>query len=630
MKKWLADNNLEAGTGIPPAEFCTNNANMSSFVETIADAGLVVTLDRNYCEDGSGTIEGSAGSDEVPDTDISSRNRVNSSDKAVGRSRDADRPNPHGVVSADGLDVNAGVGNAGTDGQQRSGGVSSSQTPHPRSARPSHVSLEDPLAEEPLLNASDSLQVTDMDIHGYEDMSDCHLLMSPMSSFLGFRNRGVTPSAANASRDSSSFPNNQSMNQKASRVAHTRRHRHTSPTFVDVKTEPADSSTALLPPSTTMSGATQSAHAMDDKSPTPLIIPAMPTTLTRLPSHLRPPMIMTDSPAANAHAAQLTNFVGNEFGPKTTTSLMQFLEHLSSASPTNGGNTPCAPVDDDTLDGDGDGRNRKRKHLPMSTDNSPLHAANPSQASSNASKPSTPLGKLMEVADRYLAPPVVSSCSHSEDSSDMPMPLAPHTVGAGGRKASKEVVTKQSTAKRVKTVHTVGGHAPTKQVRLSDSPASKASSIVRNACTVMDKSEEKDHDVPIKLLPFFHFLNETAQRSLMEKLIDRFQRSSLTPRGPTPLYTPRGYESIDRASPPGGVSLSGMNAPAHSPMKVSPPSSPKGSSIHDINSFMSGLDTTSHCLVDVVNPHCFETTVCTAVFVFMSSLCFMDGSYSWI
>ena len=49
----------------------------------------------------------------------------------------------------------------------------------------------------------------------------------------------------------------------------------------------------------------------------------------------------------------------------------------------------------------------------------------------------------------------------------------------------------------------------------AESPASKASYIVRNACVVMDQKDKNDKnlpEVPMKLLPYFQFLNSSAQR----------------------------------------------------------------------------------------------------------------------
>mmetsp|Transcript_3885 Transcript_3885/g.6081 ORF Transcript_3885/g.6081 Transcript_3885/m.6081 type:complete len:679 (-) Transcript_3885:141-2177(-) len=45
-------------------------------------------------------------------------------------------------------------------------------------------------------------------------------------------------------------------------------------------------------------------------------------------------------------------------------------------------------------------------------------------------------------------------------------------------------------------------------------------------------------ELPLQILPYFRFLNESAQRSVMRKLIERFQRTSYTPRYAS-LATPR-------------------------------------------------------------------------------------------
>lgn len=52
MKRWLKNNNLEVGSGIPPSEM-PNSAELITFAETMAAAGVMVTLDKGYAEGGA-------------------------------------------------------------------------------------------------------------------------------------------------------------------------------------------------------------------------------------------------------------------------------------------------------------------------------------------------------------------------------------------------------------------------------------------------------------------------------------------------------------------------------------------------------------------------------------------------
>ena len=48
-----------------------------------------------------------------------------------------------------------------------------------------------------------------------------------------------------------------------------------------------------------------------------------------------------------------------------------------------------------------------------------------------------------------------------------------------------------------------------------------------------------NEEAPLQILPYFKFLNEYAQVSLMRQLIEKFQRTSITPRNYVMLPTPR-------------------------------------------------------------------------------------------
>ena len=56
-----------------------------------------------------------------------------------------------------------------------------------------------------------------------------------------------------------------------------------------------------------------------------------------------------------------------------------------------------------------------------------------------------------------------------------------------------------------------------------------------------------NEEAPLQILPYFKFLNEYAQMSLMRQLIEKFQRTSITPRNYVMLPTPR--LDMDRALP---------------------------------------------------------------------------------
>jgi hypothetical protein len=48
-----------------------------------------------------------------------------------------------------------------------------------------------------------------------------------------------------------------------------------------------------------------------------------------------------------------------------------------------------------------------------------------------------------------------------------------------------------------------------------------------------------NEEAPMQILPYFKFLNEFAQFSLMRQLIEKFQRTSFTPRNYVLMPTPR-------------------------------------------------------------------------------------------
>lgn len=48
-----------------------------------------------------------------------------------------------------------------------------------------------------------------------------------------------------------------------------------------------------------------------------------------------------------------------------------------------------------------------------------------------------------------------------------------------------------------------------------------------------------NEEAPLQILPYFKFLNEYAQMSIMRQLIEKFQRTSITPRNYVMLPTPR-------------------------------------------------------------------------------------------
>jgi hypothetical protein len=76
------------------------------------------------------------------------------------------------------------------------------------------------------------------------------------------------------------------------------------------------------------------------------------------------------------------------------------------------------------------------------------------------------------------------------------------------------------------------------------SPTSMALDRLRAAMqssrSVQDSAGGDEYEqVPLQMLPYFKFLNEPAQRSIMKQLIERFQRTSCTPRNNVMLATPR-------------------------------------------------------------------------------------------
>lgn len=76
------------------------------------------------------------------------------------------------------------------------------------------------------------------------------------------------------------------------------------------------------------------------------------------------------------------------------------------------------------------------------------------------------------------------------------------------------------------------------------SPVSRALHYIRMSVPE-DSAEDR---VPLDMLPYFKLLNEKAQRNLMQQLIEKLQRTSITPRD-TLMSTPRmnpfgGYEDL--------------------------------------------------------------------------------------
>jgi hypothetical protein len=85
---------------------------------------------------------------------------------------------------------------------------------------------------------------------------------------------------------------------------------------------------------------------------------------------------------------------------------------------------------------------------------------------------------------------------------------------------------------------------------LRQSPKSQTESL-RRSCT--------EENVPLQLLEHFKYLNEVAQRNLLMQLIERFQRTSITPKNAN-INTPRwGHGGILGLGP--GIGINGPETP---------------------------------------------------------------------
>jgi hypothetical protein len=80
----------------------------------------------------------------------------------------------------------------------------------------------------------------------------------------------------------------------------------------------------------------------------------------------------------------------------------------------------------------------------------------------------------------------------------------------------------------------------------SQSPTSRALRLLYSSLQQKNSSSStqnsfvltEDEPVPLQILPYFKYLSETSQRSLMRQLIEKFQRTTITPRNAS-LFTPR-------------------------------------------------------------------------------------------
>lgn len=143
-------------------------------------------------------------------------------------------------------------------------------------------------------------------------------------------------------------------------------------------------------------------------------------------------------------------------------------------------------------------------------------------------------------------------------------------VFSGGKGSSSSANTSMEKTKRVKTHPTIdinadpfvrglcgGGSSPAVaramlllNSSLRQSPKSQTESL-RRGCT--------EENVPLYLLEHFKYLNEVAQRNLLMQLIERFQRTSITPKNAN-INTPRwGHGGILGLGP--GIGINGPETP---------------------------------------------------------------------
>lgn len=141
----------------------------------------------------------------------------------------------------------------------------------------------------------------------------------------------------------------------------------------------------------------------------------------------------------------------------------------------------------------------------------------------------------------------------------------------------------------------------------NESPTSRALTRLREALAAHSASSAVDDDiVPLQMLPYFKFLNDSAQRSLMRQLIDRFQRTSCTPRNSVMLATPRYPTWGSLISPTAAAAAAAAGSTTGA-----------GSEVDYFGGLRSILGSPKH--VGAVDPDCFEVHL-----VYDDSLIYVD------
>jgi hypothetical protein len=239
--------------------------------------------------------------------------------------------------------------------------------------------------------------------------------------------------------------------------------------------------------------------------------------MTGLPAHLRPPSIDT-STSANASLALLGG------GGEESAKIIDILRLLKS-SPTHTllGNNPN----------------------PSSTSSA---GSEPASSSSSAPAAAATTGKT-NARKGKRGSKAVDSSSPSQSAEK------PETKKARGNKDKDKDKDKSKEAPQAPAESTSGSQSPTSLALNRLRAAMQTAQSVRESAASLE-----DEQVPLQMLPYFKFLNEPAQRSIMKQLIERFQRTSCTPRNNVMLATPRFNWASGLLSPTHGGGGLGNNS----------------------------------------------------------------------
>jgi hypothetical protein len=138
--------------------------------------------------------------------------------------------------------------------------------------------------------------------------------------------------------------------------------------------------------------------------------------------------------------------------------------------------------------------------------------------------------------------PKVQGSSDGTKSSKQPKKKRSFVDSAGSSSVNASI----DKPKRLKTKLTIDSHSESvSSGRRNEfsSPVSRAMMLLNTALHQSPRSQTLAHgseseNVPLHLLSHFRYLNEAAQRNLLMQLIERFQRTSITPRNAN-INTPR-------------------------------------------------------------------------------------------